>query len=228
MAEPILWAHKAAATRSRIARRWNDATQKLEVAVDEETGLPVRERVPQRAHEASSGYSEPRVARHQRTLYVLQHDGTIAHVPTTMGAGDIDGADHVGKYIRAKARHFGWLPVGQCPLRAVAAGTVQPHQLRDADLRASATDGTGKACQGSYGEERWCPHFVAEDRARKELNAKIQAKRAAAHQSEADKLIRAGQQQTKDIVSGVANVLADAIRLSQPEPAPRSKRGETP
>jgi hypothetical protein len=228
MAEPILWAHKAAATRTRVARRWNDATQKLEVVIDEDTGLPVRERIPQRAHEAASGYSDPRLSRHQRSLYVLQHDGTLIHIPLTMGAGDVDGLDHVGKYMRAKARHFGWLPVGQCPIRAVAAGTVQPHQLRDAELRASVADGTARACQGQHNEERWCPHFVAEEKARKEANARVQAKRAAANQSEADKLIRAGQQQTKDIVSGVATALADAIRSTQPEPAPRSKRGEAP
>jgi hypothetical protein len=229
MAEPILWAHKA--VRTRIAKRWNEATQQMEVSVDPDTGMPRRETIPQRAHDPSAGYNEPRTARMQRSIRVLQHCGSIVDVPLSTGAADVEGLEQVGRYMRAKAQYFGWIAVGTCPLRHVAAGTLRPQQIRDPELRAQAEAGTAKPCLGNHGEERWCPHFVAEEKARKATHGRVQAKDALAYQTEADKMIKAGQQQTKDIVQGVATALADAVRAvaqPQPEPPAARKRGEQP
>lgn len=225
MAEPILWAHRAQQTRTQLARRWNPTSQTMEVVVDDETGQPVRERVPQRAHDPAGGYDAPRLARMSRWLHVCTQQGNTVRVPISMAAADAEGTDHYGKMVRAKAQHLGWLPVGQCPLRLLAAGAVQRHQLVDPALREAASKNAAP-CSGQHGEERPCPHYLAEETARKAAQARRQAKVDAAYKTDADKVIASNQQQTRDIVSGVAGALADALRAAQPEapaPTPRSR-----
>jgi hypothetical protein len=213
MGEPILWAHKAAPGRTQLARRWNAETSEWEVIYNESTGLPLREKVPQRGHE-DGDYDAPKLATGiRRWMHVLRHEGNVVRAILNMGAADTEGADFIGKVVRGKARTLGWIPVGRCPVAMRMAGQIRPHQLADTTLRTLE-----KGCERSS-EERPCPHYFMEEKARKARHARAQAEIAAQYKSDADKLIASQKQATTDIVTGVAGVLADAIKsVVQPPP----------
>ncbi|HUR48207.1 MAG TPA: hypothetical protein VMY88_01570 [Acidimicrobiales bacterium] len=201
MAEPILWAHKAEKLRKIPARRWNPEAGAMEEAFDDDTGQPVYEKIPQRGHVAGD-YDNPVPSPHARWLHVLRHDGHVVRVPLTCAAADLDGAQLTSQERRAKARHFGWIPVGSCPLAMVETG-----ELKAGQLIAKAIRGQEMCKHGSYGPNKPCPHYIAEEAARKELQKKATAKREKAHQSEADKLVAAQADQTKEIVGAITDAL---------------------
>lgn len=204
MAEPILWAHKAEKLRKIPARRWNPDSGKMEDAFDEETGERLYEKIPQRGHVAGD-YDNPVPSRYNRWLHVLRHDGHVVRVPVTGAAADFDTSQLTTQERRAKARHFGWILVGSCPLALVETGEIQPGQLIAKNIRKEAM-----CKQGSYGPEQPCPHYLAEEAARKERQKKETVKREKVHQSEADKLVSAQAEQTKEIVGAITGALRDA------------------
>lgn len=230
MPEPILWAHKADRTRSIPARRWNPKTKQMEQAFDEDTGQPLREKIPQRGHNGKPGdYDNPELARIPRFIHVLRHDGHCTRIPITMAAADADGADFFGRFVQAKARHFGWIPVGHCPAAMLVAGLLRPQQVVSDEARKATP-----CAHGSYGENQHCPHFTMEDAARKERKRRLQAKTDKGFETEAQKVIKAQQQQTSEIVTGVGNSIAEAIKAlaassapppaGDPPPAPEGKK----
>lgn len=214
MGEPILWAHKAAATRTQVARKFNPESGQMEVVIDEDTGLPVREKVPQIGHE-DGDYDKPKTDTGiRRWMHVLRHDGHVVRAVVNMAAADTEGADFYGRVVRMKARALGWILVGRCPVAMRVSGQLRAHQIADLDVRKAE-----RACERSS-EQQPCPHYLAEEAARKARHARTQERIAKAFKSDADKLIAAQKEATSDIVSGVANVLADAIKsVSQPQPA---------
>jgi hypothetical protein len=206
MQEPILWANKA--VRQIPAKRFNEATGDMEDVFNEETGRRVMEKIPQGCH-VGGDYDNP-VASNRRTwLHVLRHDGHVVRMKLTNAAADLDTDASFPRERRAKARYFGWLLVGSCPLAAVLAGDLQKGQIIAKEIRDLPTN---QACaHGSYGEFKPCQHYRAEEKARKALQAKESTRIEKANRSEADKLISAQQEQTKEIVSGVTGALAAAI-----------------
>lgn len=206
MQEPILWANKA--IRQIPAKRFNEATGQMEDVFDDETGRRVMERVPQRAH-VGGDYDNPITSKAPTWLHVLRHDGHVVRMKLTNAAADLDTDASFPRERRAKARYFGWLLVGTCPLAAVIAGDLQKGQIMAKAVRELPTN---EACaHGTYGENRPCPHYRAEEAARKALQAKETKRIEMSNRSEADRLISAQQEQTKEIVSGVAGALASAI-----------------
>jgi hypothetical protein len=212
MAEAILWANKA--VRTQRAQKWNQDTQQLEPVINPETGEPVMEKIPQRAHDGDSDPRKP-VMVHATWIHYLRHDGHCTRVKITNAAADLDTDQLNGKYHRAKARHYGWIPLSACPCAMRVAGQIAAAQLRSEEAR------TGSPCApGTHSEMRPCPHVLAEEAARKEARRRIQAARDVAFEPEAQKLLKGQQQQTTEIVTGVANALADAVRSLAPRPEP--------
>jgi hypothetical protein len=216
--EPILWAQHASSMRTRIARRWDQESQAMVPVIDEETGEPVIEKIPQRAHLGSSDYDKPELVKHVGWMLVLRHDGHEVFFKLTNAAAQENLNESYCHFMRAKARHFGWLNVGRCPLAAVAAGEVKREQLADRSVK-------GEPCPNST-SSRPCKHYIAERDARRDRNKKREAKRDAAFKPEAERMLEAQRQQTTEIVSGVGAVLADAIKgvlVAAPEAEPKKK-----
>jgi hypothetical protein len=217
--EPVLWAHKADRHRTLIAKVFNPATGQLEPVIDPDTGLPVREKVPQRAHDGNStNYDNPPLARMQRWMHVLRHDGHVVRMVINMAAADIEGADFVGRERRAKALFFGWIPVGMCPFAMLASGQLRPQQVvmlgggDQAQIEDAARAARARACDPrTCSESRPCEHYIAEERARKDRQKRKQAKTDAGFQSEADRLLKGQEQQTEKIVTGVSEAMAKAF-----------------
>lgn len=208
MAEPILWANKAEGMRRQLARTFNPSSGQMEQVIDQETGQPLFEKIPQRGHAGDSGYDNPRQMRSQRWMHVLRHDGHVVRVPITNAAADQDSNSEYSRYQMAKARHFGWIEVGHCPGALVLSGRIEKHHLASDSAKASVTS---PCAHGTYGASKWCPHYMAEEQARKARQAKFQGKRDRDFMPEAEKLMRSQEAQTEKMVSGVAEGVAEAV-----------------
>jgi hypothetical protein len=93
----------------------------------------------------------------------------------------------------------------------VLAGKILPQSLASPEAKASVSS---PCPHGSYGPSKWCPHYIAEEAARKARHARAQAVRNAQMKSDADKLIEAQQQSTQTMVEGVAEAVAKALTNS--------------
>ena len=116
MAEPILWAEKAKPMRRQLAKRYNPKTDKVEQLFDDETGEPVWEKIPQRGHVGEKFVSEHPKWRPTNAAHFLKHCGNEVRVNLVNAAAQQDPDTKHKRERLAKARHFGWIRVGQCPL----------------------------------------------------------------------------------------------------------------
>jgi len=205
MAEPILWAHAAESARKIPAKKFNPATGQVEQQFDPETGEPLFEKIPQRAHDGDSDYKKPALIRGVTWIEYLRHDGHVVRVKLTNGAAHLDTDTNYAKEKLAKARFFGWIRKGHCPLALVDMGEIKVNHIASESVR------DGKRCAaGSFGEAKWCEHYIAEEAARKVRRQKAQAKRDLQTESAEQKLLRGQQEQTKEIVQGLADALRGA------------------
>lgn len=209
MPEPIMWAQFAEAQRhGKPVRRPNPETGELEVVVDPETGEPVLEKFPQVGYVGALNQpnDEPARMRIRGWVRVLKHDGhEINQKLTNAAAQDNLNASYV-HFMRAKARHYGWFPVGKCPLVALAAQEIQSSQIVAKDILKD------RACAaGTSNEVRPCKHYLAERDARRARHAKNEAKRLKALRSDDEKAADVAAKQTVDIVTGVGDTIASAI-----------------
>jgi hypothetical protein len=205
MSEPILWADAAKSQRRIPARRYNAAIGAMEDIFDDDTGERLYEKIPQRGH-VGGDYERPVLGK-ATWMHVLRHDGHVVRHKLTCAAADYDMSQLTSQERKAKARHFGWIPVGHCPIALVVSGEVKSGQLIAKDLRGITTP----CVHGTYGETKPCTHYLAEEAARKALQAKKQAASDKRMQPEAEKLIAAQQTQTKEIVAGIGDALAKVI-----------------
>lgn len=218
MAEPILWANKVARQRIRQAKQYNRETDTLEPIVDEETGEPVMEQVPLRGH--SGEVLDPirqqvPLVRLPRWVHFLKHCGTEARVPITNCAGQADPDTKYRKFIEAKAKHFGWIPVGTCPIAMVYEGKLRPNQIVAKGLLKISKDGKVTATPteyGAYSELKPAETYIIERDARRERKRKVQAKRDKQFQGDVEKQLEAQRQQTSEIASAVATAVAKATK----------------
>lgn len=205
MPEPILWANKTRRTAV--------------VVVD---GEQRTERIPQRGHDGNSDYDKPTVARGPRWIRYIQADGTDARVPITNAAAHLDADTTYAKMIRQKARVLGWIPVGACPCALVMTGELNPKHIIDPSVRAS------EPCKpNTYGWEHgtWCPHVVAEQKARTKRHTEQMAKQANKLKADVEKLLEAQKDQTKEIVSGLREAVTEiAHAMTSGPPQDKGKR----
>ena len=209
MAEPILWANKAEALRRIPARAYNPKTGQMEQLIDADTGIPMHEKIPQRSH--IGDYDKPQIVA-RPWLHVLRHDGHVCRIPITSAAAHVDPHTNQGRYMHAKASHLGWIRVGYCPGALVIGGTIKANSL----VSKEAIDSVKNPCaNGTYSETKWCPHYMAEEAARKTRQGRVQEKRDATFKSDADKILESH----KEIVTGVAEAVAEAVTRSQAKPS---------
>ena len=69
----------------------------------------------------------------------------------------VDGDDRYQRNITRKARHFGWIKIGECPALQVSLGAIEPHRILSDKAR------TGPCTHDVLGKHNPpCPHFLAE------------------------------------------------------------------
>lgn len=213
MPDPIFWCNPevAKANRQIRAMRFNEETGEREPVIDRISRMPLMEKVPQRGHDGDSDPRSPRLARIRRWMHVLRHDGHEVRIALTNGAAPVEDTRY-DQFVTEKARYFGWLPIGQCPAAQLLAGTIQRQHIVDDKVRKA------QPCPpGIYGEQKACPHYLAERRARRELRAAMQAERDRQTETMEAKALRA-QQATADGILELGRAL-----MKPPDPPAKSK-----
>ena len=97
----------------------------------------------------------------------LRHDGIVTDVKINNSpAHYVDGDDRYQRNITRKARHFGWIKIGECPALQVSLGAIEPHRILSDKAR------TGPCTHDVLGKHNPpCPHFLAEYEARAKTSA---------------------------------------------------------
>lgn len=179
--EPVYWGTQKKQGERVRAKRWNEKTKSWILAVDDR-GQPLYEKVPQVGYVGPLNNARP--MRSVRAIRYLRADGHITHVCVTNAAAHVHGADD--SYLRdrrAKAKHFGWIEVGTCPVVEVLS-----RRLNAVDLISDVAR-NGKPCGvDEVGPDSPpCQHFLAEERARKQVRADENRKANEADKSESMK-----------------------------------------
>jgi hypothetical protein len=158
--EPVMWVrsqHKGAFRRPRV---WDEKKQRYVQPVDE-FDRPLIERVPAKGY-VGNDLANMRPMPGNRSVTFLRADGNIVDVPLTTGASlPVRENEYRSDRLR-KARYFGWLPVGCCPLREVVKGLSKQHLLA-----REAREGEPCPDHELGGENPPCPHYLAELKARR-------------------------------------------------------------
>lgn len=204
MAEPILWAHKAKRTRR----------------IQNEEGEWVTEKIPQWGHDGGSDYDDPKLARGQRWIRYITHDGNEIRAVITSAAAHLDPHTDQAAYVRAKARQFGWFPTQKCPVGLMHAGELMRSKIVDKTLL------TAKPCERPLKQEdpdKPCPHALSELAARRAIKAAFESKRNKAMESEADKLVKSQREQTGQLVEGFKDAIGTLVESLGPQAQPMPK-----
>lgn len=186
-----------------------------------ENGKKIVERIPQRGH--MGDYENRRPARGTRSIRTVRHDGHVIDHVLTSGAAHLDPTTPQGQYQLAKGRHFGWYPIGSCPLAMLAIGNVQKDHFHDQTLLAD------QPCPpGSCNENKPCKHALAELEARRKTRAVEAAELQARFRDPAEKMVDAQREQTAALTSTIREVLAKASgadgKTEPSAPAPRAPK----
>jgi hypothetical protein len=205
--EAICWAEKATqpAARQRAAFKWTEDGKRVP-STDPRTGVQLIERLPLQAHRGNNLTGVSVATDIKSTMKVLRHEGIWADVKTNNGpAHATDGSDRYELNMRAKARHFGWIPLGECPAAMVAHGLIEAHTV----LAPEARD--GKPCERhSLGiRNPHCRHLWAEMKARAAANGQKQSEREEAFKSEESRLMASNAQNTATMAQTTTTLLVE-------------------
>lgn len=220
---PICWAEIANDPKHRIFAAFKWENGKRVQSRDPATGAPLYDRRPLRAHYGNS-LTGVRDAGIVSTEKYLRHDGIVTDVKINNSpAHYVDGDDRYQRNITRKARHFGWIKIGECPALQVSLGAIEPHRILSDKAR------TGPCTHDVLGKHNPpCPHFLAEYEARSKRSAEDYLallenfKSAEAKQIEAqakssiesvkthDKVIEELAESQKQLVAAVSAVAAVA------------------
>lgn len=218
MADACLWLReKTTPVRVRQARTW-DAARKAWVPMTDDLGNPLRERIP-----AVGTVGEPYTGRPQavrRFVTMLRADGNEVSVALTAAAASIPGTDNSQRdYALAKAKHFGWIEKGHCPLeehQSDRVGFGLPKLIAESN-RAAARDNERCAHWGTSPNAEPCRHWLAEVEARRARRAKEESKRAESYKSDDAK--------HTDAIKGLVESLATMTARPAEAPAPAPTTG---
>ena len=216
MADPIMWTERGMKFR-RPAYEWNDAGQR--VAKVDDLGRPLFERVPQTGRvgvvRQIEDIAATRPMREVRAVQYLKDDGHEIHAPIRSAAAALHGEHGTDmslvSYVRAKARFYGWIPVGCCPVDVVLRGERNVLQMFSAEVRDAikARDACAAATVGL--DKPPCKHYVAERDARRR-------RRLAEHEQQ---VMNAKTQEAKtlDVLTAMVQRLPGQVPAVASDPA---------
>jgi hypothetical protein len=206
--EATLWVHSEFQRPTRRAMVW-DAAKGRHVKATHEDGQPMFERLPQVGFTGDSVKNLKPTPMRKRARQLLTREGNVK-----------------------KANRLGRIVVGTCPLREVFAG------LPARSLIAPENKAGAKPCDESdvgYDDEGRplapCPHFLAEQKARRAVQFAKNAEQNSSFRDQAVKQLEAQQGQI-DALNQVAASTAALVehfvaKDSQPSaPAPKGPAGK--
>lgn len=202
--EPIFWTSTKPGYNTKDRER-----------VRNENGRRIVERIPQRGHQGD--YENRRPAQGVRSVRVVCHDGNTVDSTLTSAAAHLDHTTPQGQYVMAKWRHFGWFPLGNCPLALLGVGQLQIGHFRDQSI-VSESPCPPNSCNTANP----CKHALAE------LAARRSAQRAEALEVESKYVdptqkILDGQ---RDNTAELGKIISQAIRAANGGTGPWSPEVE--
>lgn len=209
--EPIFW--------TSTLPGYND---KDRTRVRFEGGEQIVEKVPQRGHVGD--YENRRPAPGIRSVRVVRHDGHVVDSVLTSSAAQLDHTESQGQYIQAKWRHFGWFPLGNCPLALLSMGQIQPGHLR-----AKQIIGQTPCAHGSCNEKTPCMHALTELEARRTAQRARTAEIDHKFVERDQKMIDANANALEKLGDNLAEVIREVRAAHQPpeppaaDPKPKTK-----
>lgn len=222
MAEPIMWTERGKKFQ-RPAYEWNEDGQRVQKVDD--LGRPLYERVPQTGRvgvvRQVDDIASTRPMREPRAIQYLRDDGHEIHAPIRSAAAALNG-DHgtdmsLTSYVRAKAKHFGWLLVHCCPVDVVLRGERNRLQMYSPEVREAIE--RREACPpASVGLDKPpCKHYRAERDARRR-------RRLAEHEQQVASA-KSNEARTLDVLTQMVQRMPGAAPAADPgsEFAPQQK-----
>jgi hypothetical protein len=228
--EATLWVHSEFQRPTRRAMVW-DAAKGRHVKATHEDGQPMFERLPQVGFTGDSVKNLKPTPMRKRARQLLTREGNVIFDMLTE-AGAVQVSDAQMAAAIKKANRLGRIVVGTCPLREVFAG------LPARSLIAPENKAGAKPCDESdvgYDDEGRplapCPHFLAEQKARRAVQFAKNAEQNSSFRDQAVKQLEAQQGQI-DALNQVAASTAALVehfvaKDSQPSaPAPKGPAGK--
>jgi hypothetical protein len=164
-------------------------------------GKRIVERVPQRGHQGD--YENRRLAKGQRYITAVRHEGHVVSVVMTNGAAHMDPNTEFGLYQKAKMAHLGWYPIGGCPLAALANGNMMPGHFTDQSLLKDVP-----CPPSSCSEAKPCRHAIAERDARRKENSEAAKEVESKFVDPTTRMIDANREQSTELANIIAKALA--------------------
>lgn len=227
MAEASLWVREKSVPGRKVAAvEWNRETRSWERVVDD-LGNPVNERVPSFGFVGTpSTVLKPMPGANRRATRFMHMDGHITSSPLISAAASQPDSSSYADYTRAKAKHFGWIEYGHCPLE-----DHQSDREGFAIQKLVAKENREAAAKNDRCRHWWtggpivnsvpCRHWLAELDARRDLRNRDDKAKAQAFKSEAEKQTTA----IADLVRTVAERAMPETRTEAVAPAPKGKGG---
>lgn len=190
----------------RRARVWDEKTQTYVTPKYEKghakAGRPMIERLPGLGHDGTDIHNMRKMRGVKRYAMYLRHDGHEAPIVLTNAPAHVPAEDtSYARDRQLKARYFGWIEQGKCPMIMLASGELLPEQIEAAELMAKGATPCHPADIGA--DKPPCEHYLAEKRARQLKNNTRNAEREAAHESEQAKHTKALEAMTSQVAAAV-------------------------
>lgn len=220
--DPVLWVKHGSPGATAIPRVWDAKAGRYVRPVDD-FGQPVRERVPAVGFVGRDLQSMRKMSG-VRSIRILNSAGNEVHYTLTTSAAIAARDDDAYRNDRLrKARHFGWIQVGSCPcaerFRGVPAARFISKEAREGQPCDPSTIGTDE--DGHVNPP--CQHYLAEQMARREIQAKQNAAANLRHtdgetkRSDAMARLAEAQQAQAQALTAVAETLT----AQATDPAPK-------
>lgn len=209
--EPVFW--------TSTVPNYNDADRNVRYVRD---GQVVHERVPQGGHLGS--YDDKRPHPGRNWFRFLTHTGNVVALRPVNGAAHYDLNTGYAQMELARCNAQGWLHYGRCPISLVQSGEIAAGHIAAASILED------RPCPpNSHDETNPCPHMLAEDRARKERNAKVEREREAMYKSEEAKRLEEQSKTQNATLAALAEVLRrldEKTEPREPEAKPEPEKPE--
>ncbi len=178
MASPaIRWTRKGDRSHERYATKWGpDGTR---IPAEDAFGRQLKERTPVTGRvgvvRQSADIENTKAMRDVRALHFLRTDGNEAHMPVRSSAASPHGEQGTDRsqleFIKARARHEGWILVGACPVDLVLRRERHRLQMFSPAVREAIAQGEACPPQTVGADKPPCRHYVAERDTRRAIRA---------------------------------------------------------
>lgn len=180
-------------------------------------GRVVTERIPQTGSQGDYDNRQP-ITSVRRWLPMVNHGGHEVPCVFTNAAADLANTGPFAQYQWAMVRNLGWFWPGACPVALVATGELHAHQIVAASILEE------RPCDpATYSETAPCRHTREEVAARGRQNARVDADRQQAYETDVDRQIKAQREMNTQLIAAQGasqRELIEALLSRMPPPPP--------